>query len=221
MGLADDELLLTTDTGDEMRPDPYGGPNIRFHEDYFYTVRADELKWVVCQRHLDRLFEGLPVPGFFVFVPPDVREAERSAEIPPHPAAAAERVARLDWRSLEHVVGGLLRAQEYEDVVVTSAQADGGVDVVARAPGGRRTLVQIKHWGGRVSPAEIQKLRGSLAKGNQGLFITSGSFTGGARAEAARTDTPYPPIALVDGSELARLLAAHDVPVPNLDASED
>ena len=140
-------------------------------------------------------------------------QAARDAAIPGTVEVAAERIGAMDWQGFEHLVGALLAKQGYSNVTVTPPSADAGVDVVAHAPGGRRILAQVKHWSGSVSPAEVQKLRGSLSDGDRGLFVTSGSFTAGARREAARTDTPYLPITLIDGRRMAELLVRYEVQV--------
>ena len=55
----------------------------------------------------------------------------------------------------------------------------------------------------------VQQLRGSLGAHEQGLIITTSDFSSGAKAEADRPDAA--PVALMNGEQLAALLAKHEI----------
>ncbi|MEK7730258.1 MAG: restriction endonuclease [Planctomycetota bacterium] len=92
---------------------------------------------------------------------------------------------------------------------------DGGIDGVI--PEDRLGLdmvyVQAKKWENAVGPDEIRKFVGSLGeqKAHKGVFITSGTFTGGARQAAERAMNAK--VVLIDGEQLAQLMIDHGVGV--------
>lgn len=124
-------------------------------------------------------------------------------------------LAELDPRLFEGLIGQLLVALGFEDVVVTKYSGDGGIDLRARlAVGGVtdvRTAIQVKRWANSVSGRTIRELRGGLGPHERGLVITLSSFTKDARAEGEATDRS--PISLVDGDRLVELLIENDIGV--------
>jgi restriction endonuclease Mrr len=66
---------------------------------------------------------------------------------------------------------------------------------------------------GGVGPKVVTQLRGSIPPGTYGIVITTGHFTRAAIAEAGRADRNA--IKLVDGPELAHVLAESGVGVKN------
>jgi hypothetical protein len=124
-------------------------------------------------------------------------------------------LADLDPRLFENLIGQLLAALGFEDVVVTRYSNDGGIDVRARlAVGGVtdvRTAVQVKRWTNSVSGRTVRELRGGLGPHERGLVITLSTFTKDARAEAGAADRS--PISLVDGDRLVELLIDNDIGV--------
>ena len=62
-----------------------------------------------------------------------------------------------------------------------------------------------------VQVPDVQRVRGSLGTHDQGLIITTSDFSPGARREAERADAV--PVALMNGEQLALLLAEHEVGV--------
>lgn len=113
----------------------------------------------------------------------------------------------------ERLVAELLFAMGLKDVEKTRLGRDGGVDVRGTLVVGDvvriRMAVQAKRWTGTVSPSTVQQLRGSLSAHEQGLVITTSKFSAQARREAERSDAS--PVALMDGEQLAVLLAEHEV----------
>ncbi len=103
----------------------------------------------------------------------------------------------------------------FEDVVVTKVTGDGGID--ARGVFAIGEAIRIKfgiqakkqQLRNHVLAPAIQNLRGSLAAHERGLFVTTSSYSSGARVEAVRNDA-YP-ISLIDGAELVNLLVEHRI----------
>lgn len=131
-------------------------------------------------------------------------------------AELLERAKAGDPEEFEQLIGTLLAEMGFDDVEVTRHKKDGGLDVlgtlviddVMRI----RMAVQAKRWKNNVRSPDVQALRGSLVKRKigYGLIITTSDFSKGAREEAR--DASYP-IELVNGENLARLLAEHEVGV--------
>lgn len=115
----------------------------------------------------------------------------------------------------EELVAQLLVALGFEDVSVTSLGGDGGIDVRGTLVVGEvvriRMAVQAKRWKANVLAPVVQQVRGSLGAHEQGLIITTSDFSSGAREEAARPDAS--PVALMNGEQLAALLAEYELGV--------
>ena len=114
----------------------------------------------------------------------------------------------------EKLVESLLHALGFEEVERTKMGTDGGVDVRGTLVVGDvvriRMAVQAKKLtSDNVLRPVVQQLRGALGANEQGLIITTSGFSKGAREEAARTGVS--PVALMDGQQLAVLLAKHQV----------
>jgi restriction system protein len=115
----------------------------------------------------------------------------------------------------EALVGQLLVALGFQDVSVTSHSGDGGIDVRGTLVVGdvirTRMAVQVKRWKANVQAPIVQQVRGSLGTHDQGLIITTSSFSSGAREEAERPNAV--PVALMNGEQLVALLVEHDIGV--------
>jgi restriction endonuclease Mrr len=127
---------------------------------------------------------------------------------------------RLTPNEFEQLCGVYLQVLGCEDAVVIGAATagslgDGGVDVTGTLdlPGlpPVRLAVQAKRVTGGVGPHVVTQLRGSVGPGTQPMVITTGHFTKAARKEAIRPDRPA--VRLVDGLELAHVLASNGVGV--------
>jgi len=124
-----------------------------------------------------------------------------------------EHIKSLSPEEFEYLIGQLLGELGFEDIEVTSHGGDKGIDVrgtlvvggVIRA----KIAVQAKKWKVNVQSPEIQKVRGSLGAHEQGLIITTSSFSKGAVEEAERPDAV--PVGLVDGEQLVDLLIEHEI----------
>ena len=98
----------------------------------------------------------------------------------------------------------------------TSATGDAGIDgIISQDPLGLdRIYVQAKRYETDrvIHRPTIQSFVGALmgAQGDRGVFITTSSFSAGARQEAERVAFR---IELIDGSRLAQLMLRHGVGV--------
>lgn len=141
------------------------------------------------------------------------------AEIAQHNRAVRqrlhERLYTVHPTEFESLIGKLLSAIGFENVTVTAASGDGGVDVRGTLVVGdvirTRMAVQVKRWKRNVQAPIVQQVRGSLGAHEQGLIITTSDFSTGARSEAARPDAV--PVALMNGEQLVTLLIEHDIGV--------
>ena len=126
-----------------------------------------------------------------------------------------KRIRQIDPTEFEALASQLLVALGFEDVSVTSRASDGGIDVRGTLVVGdvirTRMAVQVKRWKPNVLAPTIQQVRGSLGAHEQGLIITTSSFSKGARDEAERPDAT--PVALMDGEQLVKLLVENDLGV--------
>jgi hypothetical protein len=116
-------------------------------------------------------------------------------------------------RQLELLVGQLLTAIGFEDVVVTKYSGDNGIDVEATLTVGGvtrvRTAIQVKKWKNNVSGSTVRELRGGLMTDQHGLIITTAGYTKDALSEAAASGKT--PIGLIDGSRLVDLLVENEI----------
>ena len=119
-------------------------------------------------------------------------------------------------QAFEQLIGELLLAIGFEDVVVTRYVGDKGIDLRARLVVGGitnvRTAIQVKRYtSDSIGAPVVRELRGGLGPHERGLVITLSSFSKDAQREAAEPDRS--PISLVDGEELIDLLIANQVGV--------
>jgi restriction system protein len=130
-----------------------------------------------------------------------------------------ERVRSGTPKFFEHLVVDLLVSMGYGGSLADAAQVvgrsgDEGIDGVIKEDrlGLDMVYVQAKKWDNTVGPGEIDRFVGSLMrkKAHKGVFITSGSFSSGARRAAAEASAK---IVLIDGEELAELMIDHGVGV--------
>ncbi|WP_231476804.1 restriction endonuclease [Methanoculleus sp. MH98A] len=103
----------------------------------------------------------------------------------------------------------------FEDVAVTPASSDGGIDVRGTLVAGdvikTKMAVQVKRWKNNIQAPVVQQVRGSLGVHEQGLIITTSDFSTGARQEAEQPDKT--PIALMSGEQMVNLLIEYDIGV--------
>ncbi|QIB51791.1 restriction endonuclease [Pseudomonas sp. OIL-1] len=112
----------------------------------------------------------------------------------------------LSWQQFEQLIGEAFRRQGYSITETGGNGPDGGIDLILRK-GGEKYLVQCKHWRSlKVGVPVVREFFGAMAvEGAAGGFVvTSGEFTGAAKAFASGRN-----IQLLDGAQLKPWLAQH------------
>lgn len=127
-----------------------------------------------------------------------------------------EIIQALPPDGFEALCKALLHKAGFKDVEVTGRSGDGGIDgrgiLELNELISYRVLFQCKRWQQPVPPREIRDFRGAIAgRTDLGIFITTGTFTRDARAEASREGVAT--IQLVDGEELRSLMERLEVGV--------
>ena len=122
----------------------------------------------------------------------------------------------MDASAFEHLVKRLLEEMGYQNVEVTPASGDGGVDVIADIELGItsvREVVQAKRHRRTIQRKELDALRGSLHRFNavRGTIIATSQFAKGTKEAAFESGAA--PITLIDGEKLIDLLIEHDIGV--------
>ncbi len=122
----------------------------------------------------------------------------------------------------EQLVVGLLERMGYGYGLVTRRSHDGGIDgILTQDMLGlmEKVCVQAKRWSNNaVGDPEITGFAGSVGRegATKGVFITTSRFTPALKNAATGNVITTPDnksIRLIDGSELARLMIAHDLGV--------
>ncbi|MGK9270703.1 restriction endonuclease [Williamsia muralis] len=145
--------------------------------------------------------------------PEDTEEAVKWAEEEPN----VDRIGRftrdfvasklhkaLSHEEFEHFTADLMRTLGYQ-ARVTQYSADGGVDVLAhKDPLGLEPpliKIQCKHMVATIGAPDVQRLAGTLSRGELGLFVSLGTYSKDALAlERNRLD-----LRLIGGDELIDL----------------
>lgn len=115
----------------------------------------------------------------------------------------------LSDKGFEELCARLLRHIGFENVNVTGQRGDQGVDGEGHLMINRfvrtKVMFQCKRYQGSVGPDKIRDFRGAIqGRAERGIFLTTGTFTKGAREEAARENAVA--IELVDIDRLLDLL---------------
>ncbi len=113
-------------------------------------------------------------------------------------------IRQMNWQQFEVLVGEAFRRQGYIVIERGGPTADGGIDLILRKRS-ETVVVQCKHWKmQQIGVSPVRELRGVVAreKATRGIFVTSGSYTSAALAEA----TGQPPLELIDGPKLLKLI---------------
>lgn len=125
-------------------------------------------------------------------------------------------IKTMDPYGFERLAQRLLREAGFTNVSVSGGSGDGGIDgsgVYRVSPLlSFPVYFQCKRYAGTVGSSKIRDFRGAMTgRGDKGLFITTGTFTPDAKAEATRDGAP--PLDLVDGDQLVELLREFQVGV--------
>jgi restriction system protein len=134
-------------------------------------------------------------------------------------AELTEKVRSIEAAAFERLVLRLLGAMGYGgsglEPLHTGKSGDGGIDGIITEDklGLDRIYLQAKRYGATntVQASEIRNFLGALmGKGDRGVFLTTSTFTSGARA--AVNGVPAR-VVLIDGEELVDLMIDHGVGV--------
>lgn len=102
-------------------------------------------------------------------------------------------IIKLDWREMQDLVAGILRAMGYKTQVSPNG-SDRGKDIVASPDGfgfeHPRIVVEVKHRKGQMGSQEIRSFLGGRHKDDRGLYVSTGGFTKDAQYEADRASIP-------------------------------
>lgn len=117
--------------------------------------------------------------------------------------------------AFERLAQRLLREAGFTSATVTGRSGDGGIDGLGTY---RLSLLsfpvffQCKRYRGSVGSGAVRDFRGAMAgRGDKGLLISTGTFTGEAKMESTRDGAP--PVDLIDGSRLCDLLKSYEIGV--------
>ncbi|MGA7119908.1 MAG: restriction endonuclease [Polyangiaceae bacterium] len=136
----------------------------------------------------------------------DEQDEEAAEETKDYKARLLEILRALPPSGFERICQRLLRESGFQQVIVTGASGDGGIDghgVLEVNPLVTfKVLFQCKRYSDRpVTPSQVRDFRGAMqGRADKGLILTTGSFTSDARKEATRDGVP--PIELVDADKL-------------------
>ena len=127
-----------------------------------------------------------------------------------------EQLESMEPYRFEYLIGELLDAMGYEDVQVTKASGDKGVDVIGTLRFGFTTIreyVQAKRYQGSIQRPTLDQLRGALPYHHalRGTIISTGTFSKGCKEAASFQGAA--PISLIDGEQLLDLLLEHKLGV--------
>jgi HJR/Mrr/RecB family endonuclease len=119
----------------------------------------------------------------------------------------------LTPKEFEELMAVLLEAEGFTDVMVTGQSGDGGIDITAHCDRPfiqGRYVVQCKRYDARkrVPPSDVRAFHGVIAANPavRGVFVTTSSFTKGARKFAENVGMPC-----IDGTQLVTLLVRHSL----------
>jgi restriction system protein len=111
----------------------------------------------------------------------------------------------LSAEGFERLCQRLLREYGFQNVKVTGRSGDGGIDgegILEINPLlSFKVIFQCKRYQGSVSSGMVRDFRGAMiGRADKGIFLTTGTFTMDAKAEAVRNSAH--PLELVDGEKL-------------------
>jgi restriction system protein len=128
--------------------------------------------------------------------------------------ATLELLRGLSPSGFERLCQRILREAGFQQVKVTGRSGDGGIDGVGVLQVNPfvsfKVLFQAKRYQGSVGPGQVRDFRGAMmGRADKGMIITTGTFSADAQDEAVRDGVP--PIELVDGAGLVRLLEQYEL----------
>lgn len=125
-----------------------------------------------------------------------------------------EILRTLTPSGFERLCQRILREAGFQQVKVTGRSGDGGIDGVGVLQVNPfvsfKVLFQAKRYQGSVGPGQVRDFRGAMmGRADKGMIVTTGTFSADAQDEAVRDGVP--PIELVDGAGLVRLLEQYEL----------
>jgi restriction system protein len=128
--------------------------------------------------------------------------------------ATLELLRGLSPSGFERLCQRILREAGFQQVKVTGRSGDGGIDGVGVLQVNPfvsfKVLFQAKRYQGSVGPGQVRDFRGAMmGRADKGMIVTTGTFSADAQDEAVRDGVP--PIELVDGTALVRLLEQYEL----------
>jgi restriction system protein len=142
--------------------------------------------------------------------PIEERQEEEEPEQLEHEIAPTllEVLQSITPTGFEHVCKRLLREHGFENVNVTQASHDGGIDGYGTLELNPfvsiKVLFQCKRYKGTVSRDQVGDFRNAMiGRAEKGIILTTGTFSEDAKREASRDGAP--PIELIDGKKLVEL----------------
>jgi len=129
------------------------------------------------------------------------------------------RFFQISPYNFEHLIKNLMEHSGFIDVSVTSASADGGIDINGYVDksndffSGTHVQAQVKRWRHAVWSVEINKFRGALSTTAKGIFITTSHYTRASISEANHISKPC--ITLIDGSRLSLMIIKIGLTIEN------
>lgn len=170
-----------------------------------YKKRGEQPRFHMPGKSMISLAQSLPVG-----IPSQVDQHNRKVRTQLH-----ARLMAMPWGEFEELIGKVLAKLGFVEVEVTPRRSDKGIDVRGTMVIGDavriRMAVQVKRWKDNVHSPTVQQVRGSLGTHEQGLIITTSSFSPGARKEAVRLDAA--PVGLMNGEQLINLLLEKEIGV--------
>ena len=124
-----------------------------------------------------------------------------------------KQILQLNDKEFEILVSHLLTALDFEGTEVTGRSHDGGVDVTGELNVSNlakiKVFVQAKRYKltSKIDANIVKKLRSSIPRDGQGIFITTAKYQEKARQVAL--DPDFPRIGLINGHQLVDLLIEH------------
>lgn len=120
------------------------------------------------------------------------------------------RLIQINPYRFELLVKDIVERRGFENVTVTRASQDGGIDLDAYVCESdyffSRTHVQfqVKRWRHSIGSVDINNFRGALSATAKGVFVTTSHFTRAAVRESQHQTKPA--IALLDGLRFSQLI---------------
>ena len=120
------------------------------------------------------------------------------------------QLLQINPYKFEHLAKEVIESHGFENVSVTPASQDGGIDINAHVADSdyffSKTHVQfqVKRWRHAIGSVEINNFRGALNSTAKGVFITTSHFTKSAVREAEHLSKPS--ISLIDGFRFSEII---------------